>query len=201
MEYIEKGEHQKCPSHANWLKGFFVVECPYNIEFTVNRVNEDEYFFDNHTQTPGVLFNLRPEAQSKDATKYILSLQIQTLFLTDTKNTWIEQFPSFYHSIPNADLIAGHFDIHNWQRPMDCAFTVTLGKKVVLKKGQPLYYVRLFNTEDRTGTFKLVKAELTDKVVELAKSCLQLKHFDPNTSFELMLKERDQPNIEERLNG
>ena len=193
LKKIPVAGHTECPSFRNLIKNFFVLCSPYDLHFRVSRSPENKPIFINlSSRLPSYIFQMRPEQQCKDGNKFLLSINIYALFLSNNPGIWIEQFPPFYHLTEGVDIIAGHFNIHNWQRPIDVGLLVDYEKEIKIKSGDPLCYLRFFDAVNASENFQIEQIQLTDEIMQMTESCLTFKDFKPNESFNFVLNNSKQ---------
>ena len=164
-----KSEFKRCPANKQFLKNFWMIRSPFDVELNINRkddtcrINQNQRFFD--------AFIFVRWGQYTETDLMSVSFSFQYMFVAD-EPVWIELYPAFLHGEPNnTRLISGTFDIYNWQRPVDFSFEVLDDQKpIMVKRGQPLFYVR-FLSNKLNDDFKLQEIEWTDELLKLYKRC------------------------------
>ena len=164
-----KSRFKLCPANTQFLKNFWMIRSPFDVELNVNRkektchINQNQRFFNT-------FINMRWN-EFEDTDLALCSFNFQYMFVAD-EPVWIEVYPAFLHGEPkNTRFINGTFDIYNWQRPVDFSFEMLDDTKpVIVKRGQPLFYVR-FISKKLNDDFKLQEIEWTDELLKLYKRC------------------------------
>jgi hypothetical protein len=112
----------------------------------------------------------------------IVAINCSYLFVAD-KSTYIEFLPPFNHDVSQMRLMPGSFNICGWQRPLVPTFEM-LSNHLSIKRGQPLAYVR-FKSENLKDVFKLEKIDKTPELEHLVKSCMSVKTYQRNISWQI----------------
>ena len=180
-----KSFFRECPAHTHFLKSFWVIKSPVDLELKLDRknkdvrINQNQKFFDSFV-------NMRWNEYTDDDLA-LCSLYFQYMFVAD-EQVWMEQYPAFLHGgVDNTRFINAGFNIYNWQRPIDFSFEIIDDKKpVIIKRGQPLFYVK-FIGEKLNEDFKLKEIEWTDELYQMNKRC-QPQNWIKRISWQLMNK-------------
>lgn len=106
----------------------------------------------------------------------IIQIFTNSTFIADKQCT-MSVIPPIFHMQKNPDLwnnirmIAGKFNIYDWQRPINLAFEwINTDKILTVKKGTPLFYV-YFNSEKLNDKFSIEKVKDRNKYDSLLKRC------------------------------
>ncbi|NBP57870.1 hypothetical protein EBU71_15290 [bacterium] len=168
MENFKKDkryEHYSCPAVQLWHKTNWAALMPFDLEFKWNKETRkldinDKYALKMLEKT---FFHYKDSRLAHDNTT-----EIQTsffyLFWTNKKNTIIlntNHHPSL--AANNIELIPARFPISHWIRPIHFAFKIIdLDKKILLKKGTPLFYFSFSCQENWDASFTLIRQEKID---------------------------------------
>jgi hypothetical protein len=111
------------------------------------------------------------------------------LFVPDEDCT-LEILPANMHNtelLQNVRVIPGKFNAYKWTRVVDFAFEVIdETKPLVLKRGDPLFYVRFETANNSKVT--LEHQVYTHEMLEIPRAVEQLKYRVPFLSLEAMYK-------------
>lgn len=164
----DKNTHEvqflSCPALRDYYKNAFVVKSPCDFSLTIDKTkNEirthqyDDAFYDWALLVRSIHHR-------------IFSIQPPTLLFFADKPVMAEQIPTAFHKngLNQLSLICGTYDIGRHFRRLETAFAANSDMTITIKKGQPLYYLRL----------------LTDEKVELK----QFKINDEISSYQKMFK-------------
>ena len=168
----------KCPAFLDYYKNTYLIKAPMDLTFTATKSHIEcsnsypqEYLED-------ILTN-RHESASLYST---ISLTWYYMFYSD-KSVMLEVVPPVWHKNKfqnNINVIGATFDISKWYRPLEFAFEIIDDTQpIVIKRGDPLYYVR-FSTTDKV---KLVKQKTSEKVEDLIRMCTEIKKYMPSNSM------------------
>jgi hypothetical protein len=176
-------KYLKCPAMQDYYSNCFLLRSP--VDLTINISNQpngakfaaiDKYnqeFFDENIM-------IRYEEGYKHP---ILHISFFYVFYAD-KPLMIEQLSPSMHKTElqnNINIISGTYDISKWIRPVEFAFEVIDDTKpIVIKRGDPMYYVR-FPTTDKIN---LVKEPISEDLSKVINSCTTLKDYVPNNTLE-----------------
>lgn len=196
----ESATFRKCPAYINYYKNTFVVCSPIDCEIEINK----EKGWANIIEPKNLpKSRLNPRFGDENESPYpIFSLRINRLLVTTShKDVYVEQTEPVLEWDRATDIrvIAGNFNISKWVRPLELAFEQkTKNVKVVVKRGQPLYYMR-FITSDPDDIVVLNKIEMTKDIFDDAQRCLAVKEFTSNSSLKYLYELRAK--FMERFNG
>jgi hypothetical protein len=178
-----KSMFKQCPSNFNFLKNFYVIKSPFDVEIKYFReekriwVSQKQGFVD-HMVDPRF-------GQYTDTDKALCSVLVSYMFVAD-EPVWLEVYPPFLHGeVKNTKFISGTFDIHSWQRPVDFTFEILNDKKPIkIKENQPLYYVR-FVSKKLNDDFNLKRLKWTEELFK-AHAISQPQNYFVNVAWKLM---------------
>ena len=156
----------RCPSIVDTTRNTFVITSPIDINITwmngkviVN--SDDSSFVDIRDHASGFL--------SVTFMKYIffteddeLNMRVRNAFFT--KNDFTTK----------CNIIEGEFNIGQWFRNLDASFYFKESGTVVIKKGDPLFYVE-FQTKQ---TVKLKKFMFNNELAQINQFCLSAKNYN-----------------------
>jgi len=178
-----KSRFKLCPANAQFIKNFWLIRSPFDLELNLNRKNNNCSINQNQR-----FFNTFVNVRWNDFTEtdlMLVSFNFQYMFIAD-EPVWIEVYPPFLHKeVENTRFINGTFDIYNWQRPVDFSFEVLDDTQPVkIKRGEPLFYVK-FCSKKLNDDFILKQIEWTDELLKLNKRC-QPQNWIEGLSWKLM---------------
>ena len=165
---LHDGILSSCPGTKGYHMNTFEVKCPYNLEFTITRSEEEK-------ETGDWSWVINPNKTSFDLTdafwesNLILNFSsdgttVQVIapswsFVSDTPNTIMLQHSNGIDT--NPQTVTGQIDIYNWpDRHISVAYYLDTGKDeqtFTLKRGQPWYRLTFFTPG--LDTVKLVRME------------------------------------------
>lgn len=170
----------KCPAVQDYFKNTFVVRSPVDITISIDngcvRTHEyDQKFFD-------IFINSKTN-NGIDRYETII-FAIDYLFYSD-EPCLVEQLPAFMEDSAlqrSIRIIPGTFDISKWIRPLQCSFEVIdPSSPIVIKRGDPLFYVRLIPKDNSKVTLERVNVD--SNLHQVVTSCLTLKSVITNNSL------------------
>lgn len=181
-----------CPAHIQFNQNMYVIRAPLDIALEVHREGPDGFWDcipkDNKwTMSPDalrkyVMFEGVPEARV-DLDKPHLQIRTPYTFYADEPVT-MQLLPviNTYEFNPPGITICGEFDIHAWHRPVQWGFEWwDTDKPLIIKKGQPLYYVKFIVNRDPTEKVRLVRLKANDNTVKPILRANNVSHFISRT--------------------
>jgi len=163
-----------CPAVRSYFDGIFFVSAPFSIR--LRYVKEDGFIsikpvypFTSISEAKFPEFvTIEPRETWRNSHTVALQFSSPYLFFADSHAT-IEQFhPSLVPtSAMNWRVIPGKFDIYSWQRPLNWAieWDTNLGD-LVIRPGEPLYFIKFLDLQNGDGTVELVECEMTQAIQE-----------------------------------
>jgi hypothetical protein len=169
----------KCPAFLDYYKNTYLIKAPMDLTLNISgsQVTCQQSY-------PADYLNLLIMNRTEERSK-ISMLQIlwnYTFYSNDS--VMVEVLPPTWHKNSfqnNINVLGATFDISKWARPLNFAFEIIDDTKpIVIKRGDPLYYVR-FNTLNKV---KLVKQEPTKEIENLIMMCVNVKSYSSNNSMQ-----------------
>lgn len=183
--YLEKDPsttkrgHLSCPAVRASAQGYFSIGSPFSLRLRFKKVKDVVSFIPIYPFTSinesklSELFRLEPKEQWRSKDLPLFQIPSPYFFLTDEPIQMEQCQPIFANSSSlNWRIIPGKFNIHGWHRPLNWAVEWdTKCGDLILKTGEPLYYVRFFDNEGRIiSSPDIVKSELSDELRARLKS-------------------------------
>ena len=170
----------QCPAVINFFKDTYIVRSPADITF---KVNSNTVVVSKSQK--GVIESILETSNTANSDVYAsFQLTLPILFFSK-ESVEIQQLPAFMHTnrfTSNTKIIPGKFDISKWVRPIVVGFEVVdIEKDVVIKRGDPIYYVKL--TSQNNKRIKLEQVEMDFKLAQLVSKCTGVKFKLPNNSL------------------
>lgn len=189
-----------CPAYTQFNRNVFVLRSPCDIALTVREgsmpgvwdmrvLNGHENDINGEALSRLIEFNSDPGGRV-DWDKPHLQMRLATVFIADEPVT-MQQIPAFQelNDFPGI-TIPGEFDIHAWHRQLNWAFEWhDTSKPLIIKRGQPLSYVKFIVHRDPTERVDLVKLKITDQIYNAIFRTSNTPPFIKNT-FRLFEKAR-----------
>jgi hypothetical protein len=165
----------------NYINNTFVLRSIIDLEFEWDHLNK---VLNSNLTGPSHDLMLRVHYEDFDHEKGnpIIAISSAFVFVAD-QPVYVEFLPPFNDIDPAWRLIPGHFNIHSWTRPVLPTIEM-LEKKVKIKRGQPLAYIR-FKSENLRDSFTLERIPRTRELEDAVNGCLSVKSFMPNLSWKL----------------
>lgn len=183
---IERVEPQipNCPANLTRFQKLFLVRSP--IDFTIKTYKHelgDRIIFEtNVDQGENCPPMILVREDTKTDTSIWLTVHIGILLLSD-ESVVAEVLPAFLHGNP-LEISMGAFDISKWQRTVDITFKYTFGEDLVIKVGDPLYYLS-FQCEDLNERITLDQIPLTSEILVQQNICSTVKQIKPKGSWNI----------------
>lgn len=166
-----KAAIQKCPAFVDYYKNCFVYRSPIDITMTYQSFGNLKWdtFLSSQDQ-----LNRLIEVRD-DFGMFSISLYIN---LWCEESVKVEQIPiNFMRSTPVSDKLetmVGGFDISKWYRPLQPAYrfkNITPEESVCIKRGDPLYLIRLVTDKK----VKLTRFTPSRRLIEIANQINMVK--------------------------
>jgi hypothetical protein len=173
----------KCPAFQDYYNNCFLLRSPIDITINIsNQPNGNKFAsIDTHNQK---FFDDNIAIRYEEGYKHpILHVRFFYVFYAD-EPLMIELLSPSMHKTElqnNINIISGVYDISKWIRPVEFAFEVIDDTKpIVIKRGDPMYYVR-FST---TNKISLSREETSNDLNRVVNSCTTLKNYVPNNTLD-----------------
>ncbi len=191
---------QVCPAVIQYDRLNYVINSPVDLHLRINKTADGLLQLQN---VDGAMSNVRPAGLQKlivmspqeewrHPMRPILQLVTPYIFVSDDP-VYVNQFPPFLHYPKDAwpgVQICGRFPIDIWPRAHMWALEWhDLSKDLILKRGEPLFYVR-FETTDPTSLVRLVEAERTPELQSYIRQITDVTNY-VNQSFQLFQTARE----------
>jgi hypothetical protein len=165
---------QGCPAAIDFDARHFMIRCPVDLNLRIRLEEGQAPILEN---ADGARSTIRPKqigqmvsivnpAEWRHPKRPILQIITPYIFLAD-EVAYLNQVPPYLDYLPDplpGVLISGRFPVHVWPRPLMWAFEWhDTSKNLVLRRGQPWFYVR-FDTPDPSRPTRLVEADITAPV-------------------------------------
>lgn len=171
----------RCPAFLNYVNSTYMLCANIDIELDWDPHNRVLNSSLNHA-AHNTYVNLHSGDFDPTSGFPIVAVASSYLFVAD-QPVVLELTPPYNHIDPAWRVMPGSFNIYNWQRPVVPTFEM-LENRVVIKRGQPLLYVR-FKTENFKDTIILEKIERTKELDHTVNSCLSVKTYQKNLSWKI----------------
>ena len=191
---------QACPAVIQYDRLHYIINCPVNLHLRIVKTPDGLLQMRNvdgamsAVRQTGMqkLIVMSPQAEWRDPMRPILQLVTPYVFVSDDP-VYVNQFPPFLHYPKNAwpgVQICGRFPIDVWPRVHMWALEWhDLSKDLILKRGEPLFYVR-FETKDPSSLVRLVEAERTPELETYMRQITDVTNY-VNQSFQLFKTARE----------
>ncbi|AWN44353.1 hypothetical protein [Methylobacterium durans] len=165
---------QGCPAAIDFDARHIVVRCPVDLNLRIRLEEGKPPALENadglrstvRSRHLGQMVSVVSPAEWRHPKRPIIQIVTPYVFLAD-EVVYLNQVPPYLDYTPEAlpgVLISGRFPVHVWPRPLMWAFEWhDTSKNLVLRRGQPWFYVR-FDTPDPSKATRLVEAEITPAV-------------------------------------
>ena len=165
----------RCPAVIQLESRYFMVKCPFDLHIGFQRDEKGKAVLVNR---PGAASSIRSaklnevltlvnEAEWRFPYRPTVQLHLPYCFIAD-EPVWMSQISAFAHyradPLPGT-IFGGRFPVSIWPRPLMWAFEWHEPQKdLVLKRGEPLFYVQ-FEGMDPVRPVQLLEAEKTPELV------------------------------------
>lgn len=176
-------KYLKCPAFQDYYKNCFLIRSPVDLTLTIEQNGEHKYIATKqYTQE---FFDKNIFSRLDTNSKYsMLSIQFYYTFISN-ESVILEQLAPSMHktkTLNNINIIQGMYDISKWIRPVELAIEIIDDTKpIVIKRGDPLYYVR-FVTDKNVTLTRIV--DFNKDINQVIKSCAAFKKFVPGNTLE-----------------
>lgn len=189
-----------CPAAIEFDRRHFAINSPIdlhlrlvpNAQGQLQLTNVDGAMASARPSGLQKILALAPPDEWRHPSRPMIQIATPYIFVSDDP-VYVNQFPPFMHYLPNPRpgvMMCGRFPADVWPRTHMWAFEWhDLSKDLILKRGEPLMYVR-FETPDPAGGVRMVEAEKTPELVEFIESIIDVTNF-VNQSFQLFQTARE----------
>lgn len=181
-----------CPAVQEHDARLFEVACPIDVRLRLGRNPEGKLVLVSVDGANAAIrgkhlnqmVSLVAENEWRRPDRPIIQFITPYVFVSD-EPVHMTQLPPYCHYQPDpwpGTLIGGRLPIHIWPRPMMWALEwVDPAKELVLKRGDPWFYVR-FDAVDPTRPVRLFEAERTPELVEQMQGVSAVANYVRQTS-------------------
>ena len=175
-----------CPAVLQHEARLFEIPCPIDVSFSAVVEGGQVHFRNNDGDASAInneylqnLLVLSPPDQWRHPRRPIIQLHTPYRFISD-EECFINELPPFHDY--KADrwpgvVIGGRFQLDVWPRKLMWAFEWhDLSKPVVLKRGEPWFYVR-FEPMDPARSCRVVKAAWTEELTEYVHGMEEVTNY------------------------
>jgi hypothetical protein len=172
--YPGRWKFSTCPAVINFYKNVFILKSPVSVDLKIVETNPGMYELqpekpENYDLSPPVWNRLFDFIGNVGVEGAVPTLQLRNgmTFVADEPCT-IQLLPAFNHKndIPG-DVICGEFDIHAWQRSVQYSLAwKDTDKPLRIKRGEPLFYVKIIVHKDPTEKVELVKLKSNPQLLK-----------------------------------
>jgi hypothetical protein len=161
----------RCPAVINMESRYFEVKCPYDIHLQFTRDDKGQAVLKNllgekspvRPKKLRELVYLVGEAEWRHKDRPTVQLDLPYIFISD-EPVYLSQIAPFMHYTKQpmpGTIFGGRFPINVWPRRLLWAFEWhEIDKPLILKRGEPLFYV-LLETTPQERAVQLVEATVT----------------------------------------
>ena len=179
-----------CPAVIEFDRRHFLITCPIDVHLRLTIESDGKINVNNLDKQgavrPGALQQMllfMPQPEWRHPERPVIQITTPYLFISDDP-IYINQFPPFLHyggaARPGVQL-CGRYPIDVWPRPLMWAFEWhDLSKELVLKRGEPWFYVR-FEGGDPSASVRLIEAEMTPELRSYTDSITDVTNYVDRT--------------------
>lgn len=189
-----------CPAVIEFDRRHFVIRSPIDLHIRLTIAPDGKLNLTNvlgekspvRQGTLGQMLVVMPQHEWRHPQRPVVQIATPYLFVSDDR-VYINQFPPFLHYglAPRPGIqLCGRFPIDVWPRQMMWAMEWhDLSKDLVLKRGEPWFYVR-FEGGDPSAQVRLFEAEKTPELDSYIASITDVTNY-VNRTFSLMKTARE----------
>lgn len=189
-----------CPAVIDFDRRHFVVNSPIDVHMRLSRtpdgkINVSNMLGEKSPVRQGTLNQMlvfMPQNEWRHPERPVVQMPTPYLFVSDDP-VQINQFPPFLHygGAPRPGVqLCGRFPIDVWPRVMMWAFEWhDLSKDLVLKRGEPWFYVR-FEGPDPSASVRLIEAQMTPELDAYVTSLTDVTNY-VNQTYSLFKTARE----------
>lgn len=183
-----------CPAAIQFDRLHYAINCPVDLHLRFERLANGETKLSNvdgqmsAVRPAGLqqLLVVSPQEEWRHPSRPIIQISTPFVFVSD-EPIYVNQFPPFLHYSKNplpGLQICGRFPIDVWPRKHMWAFEWhDLDRDLILKRGEPLFYVRFESTKP-DSIVRLVEAERTPALLSYIDQITDVTNY-VNQSFQL----------------
>lgn len=163
----------RCPSAIDELRRTFVVRAPLDMRIYYENGDMACSDFPEHVSRELIV------PLSDDGTVFTIGPAI-TLFSDEPLE--VAQLPAYAHESPfdHVTLTSGNFDVGQWLRPLVCGVINEKKKSINIRRGDPLYYLRISGSQNT----KWQRFEFSDKLDRYSEDAIHFKTIMPNRTLD-----------------
>lgn len=165
-----------CPAVTGYFKNTYVIKSPVDIDLSFDAESgrmslkgHDQAFHDTY------IWN-RCDVREDSTAPMMMSFSLHYFFYADRPCMLELLAPSMHQEqcVQNMRVVPGAFDISKWFRPISPVFEIVdPSKSLIIKRGDPLLYVRLIPLSD--SKINLEEKEFTNDMRKEFTKCIHLK--------------------------
>lgn len=199
-----QGQSQKsvslCPAVIEFDRRHFVIPAPIDLHLRMAVTSDGKLNLTNmlgdrgSVRSPSLaqMMVVMPQHEWRHPQRPVVQISTPYLFVSDDP-VYINQFPPFLHYQPQPRpgvQLSGRFPIDVWPRVLMWAFEwQDLSKDLMLKRGEPWFYVR-FEGPDPSASVRLFEAAKTTELQAYIDSIADVTNF-VNRTFSLFKTARE----------
>lgn len=177
----------RCPAVIQMESRYFVVKCPFDLHIGFARDDKGKPTLVNRlgaaspvrTNKLGQVLTLVQESEWRYPDRPTVQLHLPYCFIAD-EPVYITQIGTFAHyrkdPLPGT-IFGGRFPVHVWPRPLMWAFEWHEPEKdIVLKRGEPLFYVQ-FEAEGPDRPVNITEAARTPELLAYVEKLSGVVNF------------------------
>lgn len=172
---------RSCPAISDYNCSAFDFYVPYNLTFTVNRVDSGQFgiSIDHQKTTIGEQW-LRSSFELSFADEGTIQLGVHPfwMFISDEPGVVVTQLSA--HNQTNPSPIRGQFNCYDWFRPLTYAFEFESGKEINITNDSPIFQVKFYHPNETN--FVLQECEMTPEIARMASGS-SLRSFNRKTKW------------------
>ena len=180
-----------CPATVQFNQNLYVVRAPIDLSLRIepptergglwNLIPTDLNSIDPAALKRAVAFEPFPDGYV-DADKPVIQIRTSYCFYADQPVT-MQLLPVINEPIHRpGTTICGEFDIHAWQRSIQWGFEWwDTSKELVIKRGDPLFYLKFVVHDNPAEKVKLVRLKANDATINPILRVNNIGHFTKRT--------------------
>ena len=166
----------RCPAVINMESRYFVIKCPFDLNFAFVRDEQGKPAMRNRSGDAGAVrakklkqhLHITAEKEWRYPDRPTIQLSLPYLFIAD-EPVYMSQVAPFMHyraePFPGT-IFGGRFPINIWPRPLMWAFEWhDIEKPLRVQRGEPLFYC-MFETQPADRPVQMIEARRTPELDE-----------------------------------